>query len=466
MNQNDFRQMLATRESSHSDNHSYRGKRNLKEKDFAEIKKLLGKKSKKKGKKPKNAAPFNEVEMEQRSPKNLYRDRAAERRRGIAGDMGDAEEYKHLDTEQSKLLGGDMDHTHLVKGLDYALLAQLKREKKKLLSEKKKLLSEKQNEKDSGVLGVDTTKLRENRLTFKSRMGRLVYFYACQSRPETITSVKSELFLPGRMYYAFNLSTTEMESVPVSVQRSREDCLEPIDVVSGIVDESLIERVKELMTTKKNSKKVRKKTTIGCCKDDGGEGSVDASRVLDVREVPTVQVETGAAVDDDEDIFPDVGEYLPIDQRLADKDTDLSNKDIVKKTGYFSNLSASITEMEEVVRKKEEDAERAWKETLQKVVKTQITIDHVKKRKARELKMTGEADDYAEYQGSSALADSDDEDDEETTRRRKAAGLTRLKSDYDLNEKGRRKKKKQTSRLANDLEKINQIMADKSKPEV
>jgi hypothetical protein len=60
-----------------------------------------------------------------------YRDRAAERREGANPDYKDSEELLavvQFDTEKSKFLGGDLEHTHLVKGLDYALLQRAKRE--------------------------------------------------------------------------------------------------------------------------------------------------------------------------------------------------------------------------------------------------------------------------------------------------------------------------------------------------
>ncbi|KAG7392193.1 hypothetical protein PHYPSEUDO_001916 [Phytophthora pseudosyringae] len=457
MNQEDFRQMLATRGG---DERGYGGKRNLSEADLAEVKKLSAKKAKKKGKKPKNAAPADGVEAEHRPPKtSQYRDRAAERRKGGTGDMIDAEEYKHLDTEQSKFLGGDMEHTHLVKGLDYALLAQLKREKQKLLAEKQQ---QTQVERRAAALGngrMETAKPREGKLTFKTRMGRLVYFHACQSTPQATTSVKSELFLPGRMYYTFNMSTAEIESIPVSVQRNKEDCPEPNEVASGIVDESLIDRVTELMSIKKGGKKMRKKKTKADHHHRRGKHDVGEEKADE--DVPMGEADDAAAavdIDDDEDIFPDVGEYVPIDQRTNTTSTDASMEETIKKAGYFSNLSASITEKEEATRQKEEDAERAWKETLQKAVEAQKKIEREKERREKEVKMTGEADDYAEYQGVGALGgDSDDEDDEETARRRKAAGLTDRKSDVDPEEKARRKKQKQSSKLANDLGKINKV---------
>lgn len=75
-----------------------------------------------------------------------YRDRARERRdgsnqdpaddsmnsasayRAVAPDLKsglDAAERRRQMIQQSKFLGGDMEHTHLVKGLDYALLQKV-----------------------------------------------------------------------------------------------------------------------------------------------------------------------------------------------------------------------------------------------------------------------------------------------------------------------------------------------------
>jgi IK cytokine len=57
-----------------------------------------------------------------------YRDRAKERRK--EEDGGGAESLEdiaaRLDAEQTKFLGGDVEHTHLVRGLDYALLRKIR----------------------------------------------------------------------------------------------------------------------------------------------------------------------------------------------------------------------------------------------------------------------------------------------------------------------------------------------------
>ncbi|KAJ2069988.1 hypothetical protein GGI08_000035 [Coemansia sp. S2] len=80
------------------------------------------------GPRHKNKAPTAE------STAKAYRDRAAERREGGAGDYADSEQLlSHIDQkdkkaeyEQSKYLGGDVAHTHLVKGLDFLLLEKMR----------------------------------------------------------------------------------------------------------------------------------------------------------------------------------------------------------------------------------------------------------------------------------------------------------------------------------------------------
>src|ERR1044072_192718 len=76
---------------------------------------------------------------EDKSNDSKYRDRAAERRTGANPDYHETEQIlKALNNsetleaklvyEQSKYLGGDTEHTHLVKGLDFALLNKVRNE--------------------------------------------------------------------------------------------------------------------------------------------------------------------------------------------------------------------------------------------------------------------------------------------------------------------------------------------------
>lgn len=121
-----------------------------------------------------------------------YRDRAKERRvganpdyqsqdpvavasgyRAVAPDMKsgmDAAERRRQMIQESKFLGGDMEHTHLVKGLDYALLQKVKSE-----------ITAKETEQETEMENLVITKhmkdkpKEEEEMQFKSRLGRSVY---------------------------------------------------------------------------------------------------------------------------------------------------------------------------------------------------------------------------------------------------------------------------------------------------
>lgn len=95
---------------------------------------------------------FDESDERLREILSQYRDRAAERRKGdskedfdeadlrmkLAGGFKavprttaaamNAAEKRRMAIEESKYLGGDMEHTHLVKGLDYSLLNKIRSE--------------------------------------------------------------------------------------------------------------------------------------------------------------------------------------------------------------------------------------------------------------------------------------------------------------------------------------------------
>ncbi|CEI89140.1 hypothetical protein RMCBS344292_03509 [Rhizopus microsporus] len=95
---------------------------------------------------------------------NAYRDRAAERRQQeLAEDdsqltteellkrtQREADEELNAQQlyEQSKYLGGDIDHTHLVKGLDFALLNKVRRDLSK---------EEKQHPKENDIVAEQPT---------------------------------------------------------------------------------------------------------------------------------------------------------------------------------------------------------------------------------------------------------------------------------------------------------------------
>lgn len=69
----------------------------------------------------------HKTDQEEEEP--AYRDRAQERRLDANPDYDPQFKIAEtLDAEQSQFLGGDLQHTHLVKGLDYALLRKIRQE--------------------------------------------------------------------------------------------------------------------------------------------------------------------------------------------------------------------------------------------------------------------------------------------------------------------------------------------------
>lgn len=169
---------------------------------------------------------------------SAYRDRAEERRRGENPDYIETEKILEsinnivgpdmtpsstLSYEQSKYLGGDEKHTHLVKGLDYVLLAKQR---------------SKENEEESVVTDDDIEKLyiqkQEVEETvvsneaprFMTGLGERIYKAAFSEKP--IAPNKTDLFTPGRMAYVFELADemgeyTNAFALPTTIIRSRND---------------------------------------------------------------------------------------------------------------------------------------------------------------------------------------------------------------------------------------------------
>lgn len=126
-----------------------------------------------------------------------YRDRASERRNELNKEELQLEEIvSKLDAEQTKYLGGDIDHTHFVRGLDYALLQKIRAATER---------ESKQNEEEE----VDNSQENEikniNDLVTSSTLGANIHFLLT-SKTHTSIAKKAESVLI-RTYYEFDLST-------------------------------------------------------------------------------------------------------------------------------------------------------------------------------------------------------------------------------------------------------------------
>eukprot|EP00112_Aurelia_sp_Birch-Aquarium-sp1_P003584 Seg1402.8 transcript_id=Seg1402.8/GoldUCD/mRNA.D3Y31 product="Protein Red" protein_id=Seg1402.8/GoldUCD/D3Y31 len=164
-----------------------------------------------------------------------YRDRARERREGLNPDYqhidpasssktaeyravaptadatNNAAERRRLVIQESKFLGGDMEHTHLVKGLDFALLQKVRSELTELEPQEEEKKETTKDKKEAPKDDID----------FKTVEGRKIYNVMFNSRvPE-----RNDLFVPGRMAYIFDLEDEYAESdIPTTTIRSKADC--------------------------------------------------------------------------------------------------------------------------------------------------------------------------------------------------------------------------------------------------
>ena len=144
----------------------------------------------------------------------------------------DAAERRRQMIQESKFLGGDMEHTHLVKGLDFALLQKVRSElinRERVgeiadMSKEKedevppqaveeqptnKILKPKKDKKENS--SANTTKKDEpkevkidndeNKITCKTVMAKNIV----RSVFNVDASEKNELFYPGRMAYIVEL---------------------------------------------------------------------------------------------------------------------------------------------------------------------------------------------------------------------------------------------------------------------
>uniref|UniRef100_A0A3P8ZH31 IK cytokine n=1 Tax=Esox lucius TaxID=8010 RepID=A0A3P8ZH31_ESOLU len=176
-----------------------------------------------------------EVERE-RELAEKYRDRARERRDGVNKDYEETElisttanyravgptaeadksaaEKRRQLIQESKFLGGDMEHTHLVKGLDFALLQKVRAE----ITSKEK---EEEDMIDKVTKEVKKEIEPEEKIEFQTRLGRNIYRILFKGRQFE----RNELFLPGRMAYVVDLEDEYADTdIPTTLIRSKADC--------------------------------------------------------------------------------------------------------------------------------------------------------------------------------------------------------------------------------------------------
>ncbi|WOK93801.1 suppressor of mec-8 and unc-52 protein [Canna indica] len=233
-----------------------------------------------------------------------YRDRAKERREDQNPDYEPTElgsfhavappgtvdlrltDAHKISIENSKYLGGDLEHTHLVKGLDYALLHKVRSE------------IDKKTDDEDGKDEKFRTPKEDQPLSFRTATAKSVYQWIIKPQSNIKTN---EMFLPGRMAFIFNMEDGISHDIPTTLHRSKADCPVPEEMVNVSLDTSVLERIAKIMTylrigssgkvlkKKKKDKEIKGKTSEfanGHDKEKPGQNINDIAKPHPEREMP------------------------------------------------------------------------------------------------------------------------------------------------------------------------------------
>ncbi|XP_064636750.1 protein Red-like [Lineus longissimus] len=252
-----------------------------------------------------------------------YRDRARERRdgnnkdyeqpemisttadyRAVAPDAksgeGLAERRKQL-IQESKYLGGDMEHTHLVKGLDFALLEKVRAEitsKETFDVEVEETIKKKEKEE-----------VPEEQVEFRTKMARNIFRTIFKTKaPE-----RNELFLPRRMAYVVDLEDDYGDSeIPTTLIRSKADCPSLESTTTLTTNDIVINKLTQILSYLRQGRRDRKRA-----KKDKGKKEDERKEKL---------------AGHDDLIYGDIGDYIPSygrekDRKKDDRDRERDRRD-------------------------------------------------------------------------------------------------------------------------------------------
>ncbi|GAU98681.1 hypothetical protein RvY_09795 [Ramazzottius varieornatus] len=369
-----------------------------------------------------------------------YRDRAKERRehtnkehddlimlaatagyKAVAPDFQsglDAAERRRKIIEESKYLGGDIEHTHLVKGLDYALLQKVRTEisstddddvpppqadEKETSRSKKDKSGKDLLAKKEGPKVVEADKDPE----FKTRMAKNIYNILFKRE----VPQKNQFFRPGRMAFLWDLDD-EMGNweTPTTILRSKAELRQDDNQPQNADHEIVIEKLTNILTQMRTGVRKDKRQTR---KDKRNEfADVRAAAAKDSAALKKAATEN---------IFDDAAdaEYKPTVARL------FAEKAAAKSVPYFKKPEGAPAK-ESAEAKQQKDREyiqnvvgAAKKLELKEAVdqgETSITKAKGGKEDANRLRVESGPDSYAEcYPGfdeaMDAAVDSDEEDD-------------------------------------------------------
>ncbi|KAH7051793.1 RED-like protein N-terminal region-domain-containing protein [Linnemannia elongata] len=297
--------------------------------------------NKHKHKKPSQKNPNKEAS----SATSKYRDRATERRQGINPDYVETEQIlttleeaatdvaPEVIYEQSKFLGGDREHTHLVKGLDYALLKKVRQEEMDEAPEADLDEVFETVEKSVAKAEASTTEqLPEEKPEMSSALAGNIYRYAIEESGRKPPKV-NEMFIPGRTVFIFEVPITKKSKkskdgvvednnpfvVPTTVVRSKVDVeLHQAGEVENPEADMVMKKVMHVLTAIRTGErkvgdheaelKAKRKAAAAAAAKEA------AQKLQDEEILPMVEPDV-----DGEDIFADVGRDYVLEPAYGDE---------------------------------------------------------------------------------------------------------------------------------------------------
>ncbi|KAI9287713.1 RED-like protein N-terminal region-domain-containing protein [Umbelopsis sp. AD052] len=416
LTQEDFRKLLQTprASSSHEEPVNNAGKKTL----LARAPRSVGATfAKPESVKKKKFRDRDDTERPEKEQDDNYRDRAAERRKADDDDITAnsllqqlSQDGQELDQkaiyEQSKYLGGDTEHTHLVKGLDFSLLERVRRQMNgaKEVEEVEGDAEEEMNEAlvskiddDQTIEGApqkeSATADDNDKIDIKAPMVRRIYEKAVVDARNN-SPLKNELFFAGRMAFVFELADERGNyrapfDIPTSVIRSKADLIhrgtklgaEDLEADAHLV----IGKVVQVITNFKN----------------GGQSSEDTPKDEPPRKKAKREPSPPkmiVAMDDDDDIFADAGRDYELDE--DDQMAEDTAENTLPLGNYFQGIAKPDNEDEY-----QEETEEERKQNIAKILAASAAMhDEGEKQKnaekmkskleSSEMQMDLDANDY------------------------------------------------------------------------